>query len=128
MSELLQQMHRFHRRGLLCTPLAEFGLALEEPFKVCGGQKQQLTGLCGAQVFDRSPVQQAQPAQQLSGAMALDRAPLLAGGHLGQAAYTAALDQPDAWWRCAWFEDGFTCFVGATFAAIKQLLLKRDLS
>ena len=60
--------------------------------------------------------------------MALDRAPLPAGGHLGQAAYTAALDQPDAWWRCAGFEDGFTCFVGATFAAIKQLLLKRDLS
>jgi len=59
--------------------------------------------------------------------MALDRAPLPAGGHLGQAAHAAALDQPDAGRLCAGFENGFTSFESASFTATKQLLLKSDL-
>ena len=74
-------------------------------------------------MFHRSPVQHAQPAQQLSGAVARDRAPLAAGGHLGQAAHAAALDQPDARRRCAGFEQGLSGLELNDFAMrIKQIL------
>ena len=55
--------------------------------------------------------------------MALDRAPLPAGGHLGQAAHTAALDQPDAGGRCPWFENDFTWACMEELAGGKQLLI-----
>ena len=95
--------------------------------QLCNGNEFESGGLSGAKVFDWPLMQPAQPADQIASCMLFNGTPLLAGGHLGQAAYAAALDQPDAGRLCAGFENGFTSFESASLTATKQLLLKSDL-